>query len=167
MKSLLKCPIIAILLCYSLGFTEPTKPDAEQPLKIESAIVEFNDQNGIATYTDNVVANQGSRHLTADKLIIYRGKNNKIDMIIAIGKPAHFQFQPDPTKPISFGHADTIKHFPNEDKVCLIGNAQLEKDGNIIKGHFLTYFFESGLLRSEPSPQKRTTVILKPKQTNQ
>lgn len=168
MKSLLKYFItMSILLGHSLGLAELVPPpDAEQPLKIESSIVEFDDQNGIATYTGNVIANQGTRHLTSDKLTIYRGQDNKIDLMIAVGDPAHFQFQPDPTQPISFGTANTIKHFPTENKVDLIGQAKLEKNGDIIKGPLLTYFFESGLLKSAPSSKARTTVILKPKQNN-
>ncbi len=156
--------LVAILYIFNdCCFAEQITPDSEQPLKIESSFVEFDDQKGIATYTGNVIANQGSRHLTADKLTIYRGENNKIDVMIAIGEPAHFQSQPDLQKPMGFGTANTIKYFTKEDKVDLIGNAKLEQDGDIVEGHFLIYFFQSGLLKSEPSIHQRTTVTLKPK----
>lgn len=162
MKPLLNLLII-LLLGNTICFAEETIPDAQQPLNIESVHVEFDDQHGTAIYTGFVIADQGSRHLTSDKLTIYRGKDNKIELVIAIGTPAHFQSQQDPNKPIEFGTADTIKYFPNENKVDLIGNASLEQDGNSITGPFLSYFFTTSLLKSESSPIQQTTVILKPK----
>ena len=140
--------------------------DADQPLTIESSIVEFDDQKGTAIYTKNVIADQGSRHLTADKLIIYRDKDNKIDLIIATGAPAKFQSQSDQNKPIGFGEAETIKYFPKEDKMVLIDQAELEQNHDIIKGKVLTYFFQTGILQSEPSVEQRVTVTLQPKDKN-
>ena len=140
--------------------------DAEQPVQIQSSYVEFDDKKGTAIYTGNVIADQGSRHLTADKLTIVRGENNKIKCMIALGDPAYFQSQADPSKPIGFGNANKIEYFPIEDKVDLIGNAKLEQNGDIITGHFLTYFFKDGLLKSNPTVDQRTTVILQPKQKN-
>ena len=169
MKQLLERNIgllVALVLFSQHCLATTTTPDAEQPLKIESSTVEFDDQQGIATYIGDVIAKQGSRQLTADKLVIYRGKDTKIELIIATGNPAHFQSQANPAKPIGYGTADTIKYFPDKDKVYLIKNASLEQGGDIIKGYWLIYFFQTGLLKSKPSVHQRTTVILPPKNKN-
>ena len=159
------------LLIVSLGyltghaFANETnqKPDSEQPIKIESNQAEFDDGKGTAIYIGNVVVDQGSRHLTADKLTIYRGKDNKISKMIAVGHPARFHSQPNPEKPAGRGKANTIKYYPNEDKVDLIDNAELTQEGNTVNGPFLVYFFETGVLKSKGTAQRRTTVILESK----
>lgn len=137
--------------------------DSDQPVIINSDYAEFDDKNGLATYTSNVVTDQGSRHLTADTLVIQRGADNEISLITATGAPAEFKAQPDLNKAMTYGKAKTIKYYPDEDKALFIENAELIQNDNIIKGQLLTYYFNTGLLISQSTQASRTTVILQPK----
>ncbi len=142
------------------------KSDSDCPINIQSDSAEFNDLEGIAIYKGNVIAIQGSRRLNSDALYIYKGKDNKIDKIIAKGNPATIKAKPNPEKSEGYGYAETIKYYPDEDKADLIDKAKLEQNGDVITGPFLTYFFEKGLLLSRPVAKGRTTVILKPRNSN-
>lgn len=137
--------------------------DAEQPIKIQANNAKFDNTTGIATYTGNVIVIQGSRHLAADKLLIQRGTDNSIKSITAIGKPAKFHSQPDPTKPIKYGRANTIKYYPQQNKVNLLKNAELTQDGDTIRGPMISYNFATGDLKTKSSTKERTTFTLQPK----
>ena len=165
-RAIILIKISVLFLISSNCIATLAQRDADQPLHIQSDYVEFDDQSGTATYRGNVIADQGTRHLTASTLIIYRGKDNKVELAIAIGNPASFRSQPNLAKPMGFGKAKTIKYFPEEDKIYFIKNAELEQNGDIVKGNFLTYYFATGVLKSKASPEKRATVILVPKRGN-
>lgn len=141
----------------------PQNPDEKLPLEIRSDSALFDDKKGTATYYGNVIMNQGSRQVTADTLIIQRSKQGKIEWLIAKGTPAHFQALPEPQKPLSFGQANTIKYFPNQDKILLIENAELTQNSDTIRGDHLSYFLSTRVLASDPVPGKRMTVILAPR----
>jgi lipopolysaccharide export system protein LptA len=162
--ALITISLLGASLITSSAFAEDApKADSEYPIKIQSNQAEFDDGKGTAIYTGDVIVDQGSRHLTAEKLTIYRGEDKKISSMIAIGNPARFQSQPNPQKPVGHGKAKTIKYYPNEDKADLIEDAELIQEGNTIQGPFLVYFFETGVLKSKNSSKQRTTVILESK----
>lgn len=157
--------LAALYTLLLLAFSSPSiaeKTDSEHPIKITSDTAEFDDKTGYAVHKGHVVLDQGSRHLTADTLIIKRNENNKVYLIIATGKPAHFHAQPELHKPIGYGKANTLKFYPLEDKVILIENAKLTQDKDEITGPILTYYLNKRLLESTPKDGKRTTVIIQP-----
>lgn len=142
------------------------KSDSEYPMEILSNAAEFDDKKGKATYTGTVKAKQGSRRLSSDVLTIFRDKENKISKMIAKSKGkvlAKIKAQPNPKNPVGNGKAKVIEYYPNEDKALLIGNAELEQGGDIIKGERLEYFFEKDVLISKYIPNARTKVILQPR----
>lgn len=149
----------------SLGFltlaqvAHANSPDAKKPTEITADHVEFDDQDGTAYYQGHVISKQGSRLLHSDTLKIFRGQNNQIEMMHATGQPSRFQAQPDPNKPIGFGKANDIKYYPEEDKAVLVGNAELEQNGDIIRGPEIVYFFSTGKMISSNS-EGRTTVVI-------
>lgn len=142
------------------------KKDSEHPTEITSDTAEFDDKTGKAIYSGKVSSKQGSRKLWSDVLTIYRGKDNKISKMIAEGKNgnrAKIRSQPNPNKPVGKGSAKTIQYFPAEEKALLIGKAELEQGGDIIRGESLSYYPEKNLLISNPVPNARTKVILQPR----
>lgn len=138
-------------------------PDAEQPVKIQSDNASLDHENGLAVYNGNVIVDQGSRHLCSDKLTIKRNANNKIEIMIATGKPATFSSQEDPKKPQGSGEAMTIKYYPQKDQIDLLDEATITKDGDTITGPILNYNLTTGNLKTTSSGDKRVTFILQPK----
>ena len=161
-KSTVKALYFAYLLCLAPNCAIAVD-DAEQPVHIKSDKVNFDHNSGIALYSGNVKVNQGSRRLQSDNLTIKRDKNNKINVIIATGKPATFKSQEDPKKPVSFGKANTIKYYPQAEKVDLLDEAELTQNGDTIQGPILNYNFITGNLKTKSSKHSRATFILQPK----
>lgn len=156
--------LVACLLSIAATTTNPMTPlDETLPIEIHSDSAEFDDKKGTAIYHGDVTMEQGSRQLTSDLLVIHRDTQGKIEMMIATGSPAHFHAKSNPEKPPAFGHANTVKFFPKQDKILLIDNAELTQNADTIRGESLTYYLDTQVLSSEPIPGKRTTVILAPR----
>lgn len=155
-----------VLCCYLLACINTCAfalEDSEQPVNIKSDKASFDHNDGLASYTGKVTVDQGSRHLLSDNLTIKRDKNNRIKVIIATGKPARFRSQPDSKKAISYGKANTIKYYPQQDKVDLLDDAELNQNGDTVKGPILNYNFTTGNLKTISSIDERATFILQPK----
>ena len=157
---MLKQTIYSIILIIAFINTQvATATNKEQPIKIQSNHAEFNDASGTALYTGKVTLDQGDRHLKADSLKIIRDQN-RIHYLIATGSPAIFNLL-DKNNNNGKCTATTIKYFLLEDKIELIGNAEIIKNNDTIKGNHMTYFIEKELLTTQQSsPNQRTTVIL-------
>jgi lipopolysaccharide export system protein LptA len=141
--------------------------DSDQPVYITADNANFDNIKGIAEYEGNVVVNQGSRHLEANKLTIQRDADNQIKVMTAIGDPANFKSQPDADKPVGYGSAKIIKYYPQQNKVDLLENAKLMQNGDTLSGPKLSYNFVTEVLQGKSSKQQRTTVILQPKRAKQ
>ena len=155
---------ISIFVCFcAVAHAAHTAPDAEEPVQIIADYASFDQKNGVATYTGHVTVTQGSRILHANKLTIHRDKDNRVNLMIATGKPATFKAQDNKDKPPGSGKANTIKYYPQSNKVDLIDNASLTQNGDTVSGSKLTYNFATEELQSKSNQQQRTTVILQPK----
>lgn len=152
--------LISMLTVSSVAIAAP---DAEMPVQIVSDHANFDNLKGKATYIGNVKVEQGSRELYANKLTLFRGEDNRIKLMIATGKPATFKVQEDKNTPPGSGKANTIKYYPQLNKVDLIEDASLTKNGDTVSGPKLTYNFVTQELEGAGSKQERTTVILQPK----
>ena len=137
--------------------------DSEQPVTIKSDLATFDNDKGLATYMGHVTVDQGSRHLSSEKLTIQRDEQNRIKVIIATGNPARFHSQSDPTKPVGSGKAKLIKYYPQQDTVDLFENAQITQNGDTISGPVLKYNFLTGNLKSKSTKRERATFTFQPK----
>lgn len=138
-------------------------PDAQMPVHIQADRANFNHKVGLATYHGNVIVDQGSRNLRAKKLVIQRDAQNRIEVMIATGNPATFKSQSDINKPPGTGSADTIKYYPQLNKVKLLHNATLTQNGDTISSPKLTYNIVTEELQGNSTKQQRTTIVLQPK----
>lgn len=154
---------LLIILCLIIPLVSNAVPDEEQPVNIQSDLATFDHATGIAIYTGNVLVDQGSRHLAADKLTIKRDNKNQIKIMIATGNPATFRSQADINKPVGSGKAKIIKYYPQTDTVDLLQNAELTQNGDTISGPVLKYNFASGQLKSKSTKNQRATFILQPR----
>lgn len=82
------------LVLLSAGTANALPEDRSQPVHIsaDSAVQE----NTTVTYRGNVIITQGSLRVDADQVVVYHAAG-KVQKIVATGKPAHFQQQPEPT----------------------------------------------------------------------
>lgn len=96
----------------------PPSDDDEQDISVTSHAFEYNHKTGVALYTGNVYAKQGTRQLWGDTLEIFRAENGDIDKIIVVGKPAKMEQKGDIYEAplIEYDPAKEIVRSPQNDK---------------------------------------------------
>lgn len=154
---------LLILITLAISTTLFALPnDATQQIRVESNSFHMEVTKGMATYVGKVIADQGTRHLTSDKLTIFRNKAGKVNKLVAIGKPAHFKTLPKPNGNWVVGHANTIIYQPLINLVTLIDNAYIMQDGNKFNGPQLLYNTQTQVVTSPDSPKGRSVMYLEP-----
>jgi len=140
--------------------------DSQKPINITSNTFSYDNIKGIAIYSGNVLAVQGSRQLKADELQLYRDNRGDPDKIIAIGKPAHYQNKTSAGKPLLRAQANNIEYDLNKQMLYLIGAAQVEQGGDRYQAPRIEYNQLTDTVKSPPSEQGRTTITIQPRTHN-
>ncbi|WP_235602963.1 lipopolysaccharide transport periplasmic protein LptA [Piscirickettsia litoralis] len=139
MKSIKFYSVISSFACLGIGVSISLAPlasyalststtDSQQAIKVTSNTFWANNIKGIAIYSGNVIADQGSRHLTGSKLTLYRDNQGQVKKIIATGHPAKFRYKPKDK--LMTAEAETITVYPQTHKVDLDGKAKLTQAGD-------------------------------------
>jgi lipopolysaccharide export system protein LptA len=153
-----KTLVIALLCGYSLtGWTLPE--DSEQPINIQA---DRASQKGFASgekteYFGDVLLTQGSLKINGDHVII-NSKNNKVTQIIAIGNPARFEQQSDPTKTPIKAQANRLDYKLIHDTVVLTEQASIEQNGSTVSGKRIEYNIAAERVKATGSKADDTRV---------
>lgn len=153
-------PAIKKILIAFMLLTPSLLYASKDPIEIESDHAEYYEKDGFAKYTGNVEAIQEDKKLNSDELHMHN-RGTGFDLFIAKGheKRALLTNLKSASNTIGTGKANTIVYDSKLDKIDFIGNAEVNQDGYIITGEFLTYFFEEQKLVA-PNKGKRTKVVL-------
>lgn len=122
--------------------------DRDQPIRIEADEALRDEKQGFTRYQGNVKMNQGSLYIEADEVTVYHVEQ-EADKIVARGKPARFQQQPEPEKGPVKAQAEVIEYYKNDDRVQLLNNANIEQDGSIVTGDSIEYFIGEQRVRAD------------------
>ena len=136
---------ISIILLFFLLYLN-AYPEAREPIEILADSMEWNKQLGQAIATGNAKAIQGETTIKANKIIAVLSEDNsqQIKELKATGKVVFL-------KDNQLATGDKATYYLNQEKVIIIGNVELKRDGNIIKGEKLVIDFLTGLSRIESS----------------
>ena len=140
--NLLKKQIALLLLLLTLLTPNAFALDSDnqQLIHITSDHFHYDGTKDQGTYAGNVVANQGSRHLTSDQTIIhFIPKTSTVSLIDALGTPAHYQYQPKPQDNLVYASAHDIQYNPATNILSLIHQASITQNGNLLQGSLITY----------------------------
>lgn len=157
--------IVIVLLASRLTAAEALDSDKYEDMHIISNTATYDRDQSVIIYEGNVQANQGSSHLDGHKIVLYQMPNdkNKIEKIIAYGKPAHYNTLPNPHKARLYVEALTITYDPNKKTVLLEENALVNQDGNVFSGPHIWYDMANGVVHSlTNSRNERTEMIIQP-----
>jgi len=151
--------LVTLLPCSVFALSS----DKYLPYRIKADTVIYNRNLHKTIYQGHVDAVQGTTHLTGDKVIVYNSKrNNKITLIVATGKNAHYTTLPD-NKSRLFAEAEIIKYYPLKDQVFFITHAKITQDQNLFTGPHIWYDMSKQVVVStNPNGQGRTTVVIEP-----
>ena len=159
---------IATLLCLCLNAValnaHALADDSAQLLHIQSNTFNYQDQRLQGIYQGNVIATQGSRYLTADKLVIQLTPDKQISQVDAYGTPAHYHYQPNPGDPLVYASANNIRYNPSQNMLSLIGNGEVQQNGNVFKGSLITYNTQTQIIESNgtKTPGGKPLMIIQP-----
>jgi lipopolysaccharide export system protein LptA len=121
--------------------------DSQQPIHITADQALRNEKEGITIYNGHVELEQGSLHITADKITIY-SIEEEADKIIAKGKPALLRQQPELEKGLIQARANVIEYYKKEARVHLKQDARIEQDGSLVTGETIDYFIDEQLVKA-------------------
>jgi len=155
--------LLIVLMSLAAPLSHALQSDANQPIKIESDKAERNDKKGTTVYEGSVVIRQGTIKIRADKVIVY-SERNKVDRIVCIGKPAHYQQQPKPEDGLVLASGDTIEYHLAADRIDLLKNASLEQNGTTITGEKIHYDLKAEVVKasSGDNPKQRIQMVIPP-----
>lgn len=136
--------------------------DRQQAIHISADKALRDEKQGLTVYSGNVVLNQGSLHISADKITVYKIVEEG-DKIVAKGNPALVQQQPSVDEDIMRAHAKVIEYYKDEDKLRLQTDAQIEQGGSTVKGKTIDYFITQQLVKAvsdQSQENSRVEVII-------
>ena len=155
---------LLLLLILTTGLVQALPDDRDQPIHISADKALRDEKQGFTIYSGNVEMEQGSMRLEADKLTIYH-LTDDVEKIVAEGRPAKMQQQPELDKAVVHAHADVIEFFRSEDRVHLQTNARIEQDGAVVSGDSIDYFIAEELVKADSDQAvegNRVNVVIPP-----
>lgn len=140
------------------------KSDTEQPVYINSDTQQVDMKSNKVVFQGDVSLKQGSININADKVIVTRDANTQeISQIEAYGKPATFSQLMDDGKTLN-GQANELDYIIKTDQLVMRKNAELEQEGNTIRGSTIRYHIQQQKLVADSSKTERVTTVLQPNQ---
>ena len=137
--------------------------DSDQPIYMEADGVEIDDGTGISVYEGNVVVDQGSIHLTADKVVVTRKANGE-NHIVATGDPTTFRQKNDDGRLVK-GRSRRAEYDTDSEVIVLIGDAVVVQGKDSFASDRIVYDRVKGQVRAGARAQgrQRVRVTIQPK----
>ncbi len=135
----IRCKWMIFLILPTLAHALPE--DRLQRIHITSDSSKYNYKTGTNEFIGNVKADQGSTHLTADRLVTKSNAQHKIQEIIAYGinQRAHYWTKPKITDPEMHAKANIIKYYPQQSNISLEQVAEVKQGENSFQGELIHY----------------------------
>ena len=103
---------------------------------------------GFTVYSGDVVLDQGSLHIEADRLTIFHDRE-AADRIVAEGRPATMRQQPAIDQAPVRAQANQIVYIKSSEQILLTEAASIEQDGATVTGESIKYFMAQQLVRAD------------------
>lgn len=157
------------MLCAVL-LTAPAhaeKADRDKPVNLEADTVTLDDTTQISVYQGNVTLSQGTLMLRADRVQVTQNANG-IDKVSATGRPAAFRQKADGRDEFIEGFASRIEYDSAKGQLELIGQAQLRRGGDELRGAQISYnatteFYKVIGQPNAKTPNGRVRAVIRPK----
>lgn len=138
--------------------------DRSQPLSTDADKLELDDKSGTTTLYGNVIIEQGSMRITADKVILHYNKN-KLTHVIATGEPAHYSQVPRPNQEPVQARAKRLEYHIEQETLTLLNNASLVQDGGTsLSGNRIDYDVKKSLVKAgsdiEEGEKRRVRLVI-------
>jgi len=162
--------LVATMLTLFSGVSLALQTDANEIAHFKADQVTFNNQSNTTIYAGHVQMDQGTTHLSANKIVVYKDADGSMRKAIATGTAAtqaHYTTLPDNQKNPMDAFGDTIDYDPKKRVAIVIGNGTVIQAMNSIKGPYIIYDIVKQTMTSIPSSEikggEKSELILQPK----
>lgn len=164
--------IILSALLSSLFLATPVAADVNrdftQPIKVDADHEELDLRASSLMFRDNVIVQQGSLRITADRLDVISEGDEDIgqgEVFIATGSPATYQQEVETNMTVE-ASADEIRYDSRVRVLTLSGNAQMRQSGNQVNANRITYYVDEQRVTAErdEESEERVRTIFQPRQ---
>ncbi len=161
---MLKLSLLFLLLITYISHAYSLKLERHEKLQIHADSSLLNYKNGINIYEGNVILNQGTMHLSADRLITKSNQSHQMQETIAYGLTslAHYWTAPSQKDKELHARAKIIKFYPIEANVILQQEAILKQGENSFEGELIIYNRQSETINVPALNQSRAVLIYHP-----
>lgn len=115
--------------------------DKREKLHIKADITTYDYKKGTTYFQGHVTVDQGTTHLTADRLTTRSDNQHRIEEVIAYGLDdlAHYWTTPKADEAIVNAYGKIIKYYPQSHNTTLQGNVKLTQGENNFHGQLIHY----------------------------
>lgn len=165
MRLVLKTILLFFLLPYlALALSS----DEKEKIHVQSDSTVYNYKTGENVFMGNVIVDQGTTHIIADKLTTKSNiTTHKIQEAIAYGitKSAHYWTLPKVGDQEIHAYANIIKFYPQESNTILQENVTITQGENTFSGQLILYNRNQQTITVPASKHARAVLVYNPDQT--
>jgi len=163
--------ILFILICtiitVSLQTVSALDSDSKEKVNIVADSVIYNYKSGIDVYEGHIRIDQGTTHITADRLVTKKNERHMIQEATAYGllNLAQYWTVPKIGEPELHARAKIIKFYPIESNISLEQNAHVIQGENSFQGEFIHYNNKDQTITVPASKNGRAVIVYNPDKT--
>jgi len=157
--------LTAIVLLATLAFAAYSLPeDRKEKMHITANITTYDYKKGISYFEGHVIVDQGTTHLTADRLTTRSNNKHRMEEVIAYGvnELAHFWTTPKTGEAIINAHGKIIKFYPLTQNTTLQGDVQLTQGENNFHGQLIHYNMNDQTIIVPETKNGRAVLVYNP-----
>lgn len=141
--------------------------DHNQPIYIQSDRAERDERKGTTVYTGDVEVDQGSLHISADRVVIH-SDDDQVSQMEAFGEPARMQQKTSVEKEPVYARAKSILYVVSSEELTLTGDASVTQEGAKMTGAQIVYYMREQRVKAgglgASAGQTRVQTVIPPRQ---
>lgn len=147
----------------SCGASYALPNDQQKPVSIEADSAFFDQKQGTANYSGNVVVKQGSILIKAQALsIITNPETGEFQSLSANGSPSQFSQQLDQAGNTMHANGDTLDYDVTKGQLEIHNNGYLKRGEDEISADYIHYLLDNGTFKAENRGSGRVNMTLQP-----
>ena len=138
--------------------------DSKEKMHIKADTTIYNYKKGINYFEGHVIVDQGTTHVTADRMTTRTNDKHQIQEAIAYGinELAHFWTTPRQGEQVVNAHAKIIKFYPVTSNATLQGEVFVTQGGNNFQGQLIHYNMNDQTIIVPETKNGRAVLVYNP-----
>jgi len=162
-RKMMMCSAATLMVVMTLPAHSLTA-DRKEKMHIKADATIYNYKKGMNYFEGHVQIDQGTTHVTADRLTTKLNDRHQIQEAIAYGAQelAHFWTAPKQDEPIVNAHAKVIKYYPQTLNATLQGDAYVTQGENNFQGQLIHYNMNDQTIIVPETKDGRAVLVYNP-----